>query len=163
MLIRHAMKEDAGQISALNDVFVAVTSPMNEARFLHLLALSGYCVVAEVDSTVVGFVIAMRSGAPYDNDNYRWFDTRLSEMVYVDRIVLARDSRGRGIAAQLYEHLGELAIADGCCVMTAEMDLDPPNTHSLHFHKKRGFVEQGRRVLEGGKTVSMQSCPILSN
>ena len=113
------MKEDAGQISALNDVFVAVTSPMNEARFLHLLALSGYCVVAEVDSTVVGFVIAMRSGAPYDNDNYRWFDTRLSEMVYVDRIVLARDSRGRGIAAQLYEHLGELAIADGCCVMTA--------------------------------------------
>ena len=78
MLIRHAMKEDAGQISALNDVFVAVTSPMNEARFLHLLALSGYCVVAEVDSTVVGFVIAMRSGAPYDNDNYRWFDTRLS-------------------------------------------------------------------------------------
>ena len=160
MLIRNARKEDAAQISALNDVFVAVTSPMNEARFLHLLALSGYCLVAEVDSSVVGFVIAMRNGVAYDNDNYRWFDARLSEMVYVDRIVLARDARGRGIAAQLYDHLGKLAIADGCCVMTAEMDFDPPNTLSLHFHKKRGFVERGQRVLDGGKTVSMQSCPL---
>ena len=160
MLIRNARKEDAAQISALNDVFVAVTSPMNEARFLHLLELSGYCLVAEVDSAVVGFVIAMRNRAAYDNDNYRWFDARLSAMVYVDRIVLARDARGRGIAAQLYDRLGELAIADDCCVMTAEMDFDPPNTHSLHFHKKRGFVERGQRVLDGGKTVSMQSCPL---
>ena len=60
MLIRNARKEDAAQISALNDVFVAVTSPMDEARFMHLLALSAYCLVAEVESAVVGFVIAMR-------------------------------------------------------------------------------------------------------
>ncbi len=160
MLIRNATKDDAGQISALNDVFVAVTSPMNEARFLYLLGLSGYCLVAEVESTVIGFVIAMRSGVPYDNDNYRWFDTRLSDMVYVDRIVLASDTRSQGIAAQLYDCVGALAIADGCCVMTAEMDVDPPNAHSLHFHAKRGFVEKGQRVLAGGKTVSMQFCPI---
>ena len=160
MLIRNVRKEDAAQISALNDVFVAVTSPMDEARFLHLLALSGYCLVAEVESTVVGFVIAMRSGVPYDNDNYRWFDARLSEMVYVDRIVLASDTRSQGIGAQLYDRLGDLALADRCCVMTAEMDLDPPNTHSLHFHKKRGFCEQGERTLAGGKKVSMQSCPL---
>jgi len=160
VLIRNARKEDAAQISALNDVFVAVTSPMDEARFLHLLALSGYCLVAEVESTVVGFVIAMRSGVPYDNDNYRWFDARLSEMVYVDRIVLASDTRSHGIGAQLYDRLGELALADGCCVMTAEMDVDPPNTHSLHFHAKRGFCEKGERILAGGKKVSMQSCPL---
>ena len=41
--------------------------------------------------------------------------------------------------------------------MTAEMDIDPPNEHSVYFHKKSGFVEIGQRTLDSGKRVSMQS------
>ena len=102
----------------------------------------------------------MRNEAPYDNGNYQWFEKRVRDMVYVDRIVLAADARGQGLGHQLYDALSTMALADGCKVMTAEMDIEPPNTHSLRFHTKRGFVEQGQRVLDGGKRVSMQCRPL---
>jgi predicted GNAT superfamily acetyltransferase len=41
--------------------------------------------------------------------------------------------------------------------MTAEMDIDPPNAHSVHFHRMLGFAEIGQRTLDSGKRVSMQS------
>ena len=156
MIIRHASADDADAIAALNEVFVSVTSPMDSERFLALLALSSFCLVAEDANGLLGFVIAMTNGAPYDNGNYKWFDDRVSDMVYVDRIVLASEARGQGIGRELYRYLSELALGAGCSVMTAEMDIEPPNTHSLHFHSKRGFVEHGQRVLDGGKRVSMQ-------
>lgn len=154
--IRSANLADAAQITELNDVFVSVTSAMDTQRFLELFELCSYCLVVDDGERLLGFVIAMRNGAPYDNGNYQWFEARLGNMVYVDRIVLAADSRGRGLGHQLYDELSTMAFADGCKVMTAEMDIEPPNTHSLNFHSRRGFVEHGRRYLEGGKRVSMQ-------
>lgn len=156
MKIRSANPNDASQIAELNEVFVAVTSPMDAHRFLELFDLCSYCLVADDGERLLGFVIAMRNEAPYDNGNYQWFETRVRNMVYVDRIVLAADVRGQGLGHQLYDELSTMALADGCKVMTAEMDIEPPNTHSLHFHSKRGFVEHGQRVLDGGKRVSMQ-------
>jgi predicted GNAT superfamily acetyltransferase len=156
MKIRSANAADAVQIADLNDVFVSVTSPMDAQRFLELFELCSYCLVVDDGEQLLGFVIAMRNAAPYDNGNYQWFEARVRNMVYVDRIVLAADTRGQGLGHQLYEELSTMALADGCSVMTAEMDIEPPNTHSLHFHSKRGFVEHGQRVLEGGKRVSMQ-------
>ena len=157
MIIRHASADDADAIAALNEVFVSVTSPMDSERFLALLALSSFCLVAEDGDGLLGFVIAMKNGAPYDNGNYQWFEARVPDMVYVDRIVLASDARGRGIGAQLYAYLAELAAGSDCQTMTAEMDIDPPNEHSVYFHKKSGFVEIGQRTLDSGKRVSMQS------
>ncbi|MEC8159056.1 MAG: GNAT family N-acetyltransferase [Pseudomonadota bacterium] len=156
MKIRSANPTDASQIALLNEVFVSVTSPMNAQRFLELFDLCSYCLVIDDGERLLGFVIAMRNAAPYDNGNYQWFETRVQNMVYVDRIVLAADARGHGLGHQLYDELSTMALADGCKVMTAEMDIEPPNTHSLHFHGKRGFVEHGQRLLDGGKRVSMQ-------
>ena len=156
MRIRSANPNDASQIAELNEVFVAVTSPMDAQRFLELFDLCSYCLVVDDGERLLGFVMAMRNEVSYDNGNYQWFETRVRNMVYVDRIVLAADARGKGLGNQLYDELTTMARADGCKVMTAEMDIEPPNTHSLHFHSKRGFVEQGQRVLEGGKRVSMQ-------
>ncbi|MEK9576356.1 MAG: GNAT family N-acetyltransferase [Halieaceae bacterium] len=156
MKIRLANPTDAPQIADLNEVFVSVTSPMDAQRFLELFELCSYCLVVEDGERLLGFVIAMRNAAPYDNGNYQWFEARVQSMVYVDRIVLAADARGQGLGYQLYAELSKLALADGCRVMTAEMDIEPPNAHSLHFHSKQGFIEHGQRVLEGGKRVSMQ-------
>lgn len=157
MIVRHATADDADAISALNEVFVSVTSPMDSERFLELLTLSSFCLVAENGEGLLGFVIAMKNGAPYDNGNYQWFETRVPNMVYVDRIVLASTARGQGIGAKLYGYLAELAVGSDCETMTAEMDIDPPNEHSVYFHKKSGFTEIGQRTLDSGKRVSMQS------
>lgn len=157
MLIRPARAEDAECIADLNEVFVDVTSPMDAHRFLELFDLSSFCLVAEEGHELLGFVIAMRSGAPYVNANYQWFNERFDNMVYIDRIVLASESRGRGLGPALYEYTAMLAEAVDCDVMTAEMNIAPPNEHSLHFHSKQGFVELGQRTLDSGKCVSMQS------
>ncbi len=160
MIIRKATPDDADAIASLNEVFVAVTSPMDAERFLELFALSSFCLVAETTDTVLGFVIAMTNGAAYDNGNYQWFNARVSDMVYVDRIVLASDARGQGVGGALYAYLAELAMGSGCQNMTAEMDIDPPNAHSVYFHEKLGFSEIGQRSLDSGKRVSMQSVPL---
>lgn len=154
--LRPATRADTARIVALNEAVVAVTSPMDDARCHHLLALADPCVVAEQDGAVIGFVLAMQSGAAYANDNFTWFSARLSSFVYIDRIVISEAGRGLGLGTRLYDHVSEIATAKGRLVMAAEMDLDPPNEGSLRFHKRHGFVALGSRVLVSGKTVSMQ-------
>ncbi len=154
--LRDATLEDAPAIVALNEAVVAVTSPMDTGRFEELLGLSSHCVVAERDGAVIGFVLAMRQGAAYANGNFDWFAARLNNFVYVDRIVIAKEGRGHGLGGRLYREVAEAARPDGCLVMAAEMDLEPPNAPSLKFHASHGFVELGVRRLESGKLVSMQ-------
>lgn len=160
MIIRHATTDDAEAIAALNEVFVSVTSPMDAERFLELFALSDFCLVAETPDAVLGFVIAMKSGLPYENGNYQWFEARVPDMVYVDRIVLSSGARGQGLGKKLYSYLAELALASNCAVMTAEIDIEPLNEHSVYFHEKLGFSELGQRTLDSRKRVSMQSAPL---
>ena len=158
---RDAEAADAGIIADLNEAVVSVTSPMTAAQFLELKALSRYCLVVETASgEVEGFIIVMTKGEPYDNGNYQWFSERYDDFAYIDRIVLAPSLRNLGIAQQLYDLIGDVAADDGCSLLAAEMDIDPPNPHSLHFHSRYGFEEVGVRDLERGKTVSMQVAPI---
>ena len=158
---RNAKSADAEIIANLNEAVVSVTSPMTAEQFLELKALSRYCLVVETSSgEVEGFIIVMTKGEPYDNGNYQWFSERYDNFAYIDRIVLAPSLRNLGVAGQLYDLIGDMAIDDGCRVLAAEMDIDPPNPHSLHFHSRYGFEEVGVRDLERGKTVSMQVAPI---
>ncbi len=154
--LRKATHADSPAIVALNEEVVAVTSPMDTGRFGQLFELSSHCVVAERNGAVIGFVLAMQQGAAYANGNYNWFAERLNNFVYVDRIVIAKEGRGHGLGDRLYRHVAEAASKDGCLVMAAEMDLEPPNEPSLKFHEREGFVELGVRKLESGKLVSMQ-------
>jgi predicted GNAT superfamily acetyltransferase len=158
---RNAEEADAGIIADLNEAVVSVTSPMTAAQFLELKGLSRYCLVVETASgEVEGFIIVMTKGEPYDNGNYQWFSERYDDFAYIDRIVLAPSLRNLGVAHQFYDLIGDLAADDGCSLLAAEMDIDPPNPHSLHFHSRYGFEEVGVRDLERGKTVSMQVAPI---
>ena len=154
--LRDASLKDAAGILALNEESVAVTSPMDAARFKELFALSSHCIVAEKESAVMGFVLAMQKHAAYDNGNYDWFATRLNNFVYIDRIVIAKEARGDGIGSKLYDHVAHAAKQDGCLVMAAEINIVPPNEPSLTFHQKYGFVRLGEREPESGKIVSMQ-------
>lgn len=154
--LRAPVPEDTPTIVALNEAVVAVTSPMDAARFLYLLEVSDFCIVAEEDGAVIGFVIAMQNGAAYENANFEWFSERLNRFVYIDRIVIGENGRGKGLGKQLYAHVAAAAKADGRLVMAAEMDLVPPNEGSLGFHRKNGFFGLGERTYDTGKVVSMQ-------
>jgi predicted GNAT superfamily acetyltransferase len=158
MVIREARAEDFGAIVALNEREVQQTSAMDLQRLHELARMSCYLKVAEIDGRVAAFLLAMREGAPYQNDNYGWFGARFPQFVYVDRIVVGADFAGLKIGSNLYQDLFKYARTHGVRTITCEYNIEPPNPASRRFHEKFGFKELGRQWVAGGtKLVSLQA------
>ncbi len=121
-------------------------------RLAWMLSMASFAVVATEGSAVLGFAIGFDPGTGYDSENYRWWSDRADDFVYLDRIVVAEEARGRRVGSALYDRLEGQARARGAVV--AEVNVDPPNEPSLAFHAGRGYVEHGRRG-EPGQVVSM--------
>ncbi len=155
--VRDANAADLERIVALNAMFVAETSAMDLARLQQLHALAFHHRVAMIDGEVAGFLLAMRDGAAYANDNFEWFAARYPRFVYVDRIVVAAAAAGTGIGRRLYDDLFDRARQLGIGVVACEYNLEPPNPVSKAFHDKFGFSEVGKQHTAGGtKLVSLQ-------
>ena len=159
IIIRAAEAWDRPAILELNERVEIKTSKLNDARLKDMLDWSTYSRVAEVDGRVVGFIIVMGPASGYDNANLDWFRERVRRFLYVDRIVVAPDTKG--IGTMLYEDLFEFAGLLQIPYITCEYNTTPPNEPSRKFHDKLGFTEIGERVIgDGEKRVSMQ-CLVL--
>jgi predicted GNAT superfamily acetyltransferase len=159
--IRDATQDDYEVILALNLADVAHTSPMDSARLTALADLSCYHRVACIDGQVSGFLLAMRSGAPYKNDNFAWFTRQYMSFVYVDRVVISSAARGRRLGSLLYKDLFGWARHTGIPLVTCEYNIVPANEPSRLFHEKFGFREQGTQwIANGTKQVSLQTAEI---
>ena len=100
------------------------------------------------------FVIALSEHAPANAPNWRWFAARFARFVYIDRVVVQRDARKRGLATLLYNDVMAAARAAGHTLVCCEVNLDPPNPGSDAFHTRMGFAEIGRAWLpDRAKTV----------
>jgi uncharacterized protein len=155
--LRDVADDDLERIVALNAMFVQETSAMGIARLSELHALAFYHRVAVVDDEVVAFLLAMRDGAAYANDNYSWFSAHYDRFVYVDRIVVDTVASGHGIGRRLYDDLFAQSLAEDIGIVACEYNLEPPNPASKAFHDRFGLVEAGRQRIAGGsKLVSLQ-------
>jgi len=141
---------------ALNQADVVATSPLDPQR-LSTLAGTATCFDVFVEGAqVLGFLLAFRETDGHDNMNFAWSLERYPRFFYIDRIVVAAEHRGRGIASQLYGALEQRAARAGVPLMTCEVNVDPPNPASMSFHKRRGFTNvDERRAAPGGKTIAM--------
>ena len=158
ILLRDAAETDFENIVLLNAVEVQQTSAMDIARLHHLHDLSSYHRVADVDGQVAGFLLAIRSGAHYENDNFNWFAGRVENFMYVDRIVVGAAYSGMGIGSALYQDLFAHSRVLGLAAITCEYNIEPPNPASRAFHDKFGFRHLGsQRVAQGSKLVSLQA------
>lgn len=156
--IQDATQDDYPVILALNLAEVAHTSPMDSALLAILDDLSCYHRVACIDGRVAGFLLAVRSGAPYENDNFAWFSRKYPSFVYVDRVVISHAARGQRLGSLLYEDLFGWARQHGIPVVTCEYNIVPANEPSRFFHDKLGFKEQGTQwVASHTKQVSLQA------
>jgi predicted GNAT superfamily acetyltransferase len=156
--LRNASAEDFGSIVELNEREAQQTSPMDLGRLRDLAQMSSYLKVAVGDGRIAAFLLAMREGAPYQNDNYAWFAARFPKFIYVDRIVVHPDFAGLRIGSALYEDLFGYARSQGIRAITCEYNIQPPNPASQRFHDKFGFRELGRQwVAHGTKLVSLQA------
>lgn len=159
--VRSATEAGFDRIVALNADVVQDTSAMDRARLQHLHALSVLHRVALVDERVVAFLIAMRDGAAYANDNFGWFSARYPHFIYVDRIVVDAAASGMGVGRRLYQDVFDRARQHDIEVIACEYNIEPPNPASKAFHERLGFREVGRQsVADGSKQVSLQILPL---
>jgi len=164
--VRPLVAADAARLQPLNDA-AAPAVPITSARDLTtLVALAALALGVERDdgegeNALVGFVLALAPGAAYESENYRFFESRDVDHLYVDRIVIAESERGRGLGAILYDAVFEAAREQGRAEVTCEVNLDPPNPGSMAFHRRRGFRELGSQPTKGGTvTVALLSAPL---
>lgn len=157
MQLRSAIPADFKALLALNEESVAYLSPLDEMRLNYLHAEAALHIVAEEHDAVAGFLMALREGSAYDSPNYVWFAERYERFLYVDRVVVARTAKSRGIGSMLYAELFSFAQRTAVPLVACEYDVEPPNVASERFHARFGFREVGRQAVSGGrKVVSLQ-------
>ena len=156
-MIRDAINADWPAILALNAESVHFLSPMDAARLAQLAAAANYLRVIAEDGRIAAFLMAFRKGDVYDGTNFAWFAERYDDFLYVDRVVVAPEFRGRKLADRFYDDIQSFSRALGVARITCEVSAAPPNSVSLRFHERRGFREVGQ-VPYGGKVVAMLAC-----
>lgn len=140
---------DMADILTLNDLAVPHVNRIGADELAAIVAQSAYFRIARVDDRVGGFMLALAQGAGYRSPNYRWFDRRYSDFLYVDRVVVDGRWRGMGIGTALYRDI-ERSAAAGIVLIACEVNVHPPNPQSATFHHRLGFREIGRQRTEGG-------------
>jgi predicted GNAT superfamily acetyltransferase len=148
-VLRSPDVDDIAAMLALNNDFAVETSLLNTA--------SRFCV--RLSGQVDAFCIALDQDAQYENINFDWFRRRNQRFVYIDRVVVAAQARGKGIARKMYSELKLASQNAGHSVLCCEVNVDPPNLASDRFHEAFGFV--GSALLaERAKTVRYLAMPI---
>ncbi len=158
--LRPLRPSDYGRVVDLNNAAFPAVPNADVAELTRLAGYAGLALVAEHESAIVGFLLAMDPGADYESENYRFFAQR-GPSLYIDRIVVDGHIRGAGVGRALYDAVFAKAKADGRPEVTCEVNLQPPNPQSLAFHERMGFARVGEQHTKGGAyTVALLAAPV---
>ncbi|WP_354568503.1 GNAT family N-acetyltransferase [Glaciihabitans sp. UYNi722] len=145
---------DIPRLSELNDAAYPAVPITPVAEMTQLLDAADFTFAAtDASDELVGFVIGMRPGNDYDSENYRFFESRGTDFLYVDRIVIDEEARGGGLGRMLYAAVFDRARAEGRTEVTCEVNISPPNPGSLAFHARLGFERVGEQSTKGGSVT----------
>ena len=157
--MRDAVAADHAAVLALNNSATPHVNELSVGEFEWIVLRADYFRVAEDQSGLMAFVIALRPGFEYWSLNYRWFSDRGGDFLYLDRIVVHERARGTGVGRAMYDDIDRFASGRWPCI-TLEVNLLPPNPGSLAFHERMGFKRVGVREDEGGaKAVALMERP----
>jgi predicted GNAT superfamily acetyltransferase len=148
-------------VLALNNAHAVELSWLEPERLATLLERAFYArgITATTASPappgqLAAFMLGFDEAADYDSPNYLWFRERYERFVYIDRVAVAPEARGRGLARKLYTDLIARASALAYDRLVCEVNADPPNPASDSFHVRLGFTPVGTAAIHGGsKTV----------
>ncbi|MEM1432341.1 MAG: GNAT family N-acetyltransferase [Pseudomonadota bacterium] len=147
--LRHAGADLRAAALALNAEHEVETAPLDAGG---LSALLTACVIAPAHPDGRAFLLGLGPGQPYDSVNYRWVAERYADFIYVDRVIVGHDLRGRGVGRALYGAAFAHERRHGVPVV-CEVNWVPPNPGSDAFHAALGFAEVGRGAPGPGKEV----------
>lgn len=139
--IRPAEDHDVDAMILANNAEIPAVSMLDREVATHLMELADLALVAEVEGVFAGFVLALPAGIPdFQATNYRWFEDNLDDYLYVERIVVAQGSQGRGVGRTFYDHLIEDSDRSH---LVSEVNTNPRNDASLAFHDRYDFQPIG--------------------
>lgn len=163
-VFRAARADDWPAILALNNAEVPKVGPLTADDGDWFLTRADVVVLDAPGDGAPGLaalLVLLTDGSDYASPNYAWFSARYPRFGYVDRIVVRADHAGQGIGRALYDHAVAWCVARARPVLTAEVNLDPPNHGSLAFHRRYGFAEIGQQVdPRNGQTEAMFARPL---
>lgn len=153
---------DLDEVLELNQASTPHVGELDRARLTSIVDECSLALVARDDTgRLGGFVLVLAPGAAYDSPNYRWFADRYDDFRYVDRIAVDTTMHRCGLGRRLYGAVFDHARAGGAPIVTAEVNVEPPNPVSMAFHASMGFAEAGRQSTYGGSvTVSLLVAPV---
>jgi len=137
--------EDFDRVLALNAAEVPRLGAIDAALIEQLFEDAVYPAVIEREGEFAGFMLGLGPDARYESPNYRWFADRHERFLYVDRIAIVPEARGRGLGRAFYEAAFIEAAAQHLDVVCAEVNVWPRNPESLAFHAALGFTEVGQQ------------------
>lgn len=155
LVVRAGTPRDQPAVLALNNATTPHVNALTDDQFGWLVSNADYYRVAEVDGTIAGFVMAIRSGTAYWSGNYTWFAERYPAFIYLDRVVVAPDGRRNGVGRALYDDLVVFA-AGRWPRITLEVNVQPPNPGSIAFHERMGFRRVGTRAYGDGEVAMFE-------
>lgn len=107
------------------------------------------------EDIIKAFVLCMREGQDYNSPNYQYISSRFQNFLYVDRIAVQEEFRGKGIGEKIYSTViakGKENNLDILC----EVNTRPLNEPSIAFHQKMGFEEIGTNDFEKNSVVYLR-------
>ena len=142
--------KDLPRVVALNQDALPAVSSIELDDMIHFLEMADYFRVIKIKNNIAGFLIALTPGKDYHSPNYKWFEQKYSQFMYVDRIVIDPSFQSRGLGRAFYDDL-KIFSQLYTPIITCEVNLKPKNDESLLFHKKYGFEKVGTQKTNGGK------------
>ena len=137
------------ELLRLNTRFVHWLSPLDRSA---LQTLMGHCRYARQAHDGQAFLLGYDGNSPYRHKNVDWLSARLGAYAYVDRIIVAPELAGRGVARALYADFADWARARGLGTVACEVNTEPDNPASHAFHARLGFRALGEQAY-GDKAV----------
>ncbi len=149
----HILKPDTidlPHIHNLNQGALPAVSSITIKDMTQFLEMADYFRVIKVKNDFAGSLIALTPVKDYHSPNYKWFEKKHSQFMYVDRIVIDPSFQSRGPGRAFYDDL-KIFSQRYAPIITCEVNLKPKNHGSLLFQKKYGFEQMGTQETEGGK------------
>lgn len=159
MRLRELTSLDVPNMLVLNNEAAPAVPASVESELAELLRASSFGFAAVSGDELLGFVVGFEPGTDYASPNYRYFEDRGTDHLYIDRIVVAEEARGMRVGQSLYRRVIELAVDQGREEVTCEVNVDPPNPASAAFHSRLGFSEIDRQDV-GYATVMLLARPL---
>ena len=141
---------DLPHIHNLNQDALPAVSSITINDMTQFLEMADYFRVIKVKDNIAVFLIALTPGKDYHSPNYKWFEKKYSQFMYIDRIVIDPSFQSKGLGRAFYDDL-KIFSQRYTPIITCEVNLKPKNEGSLLFHKKYGFEQMGTQETDGGK------------